>query len=183
MAGGASSASWNRTARALHWSMAALIGVQGLLGWIGHEMERSPLKIEVMTAHKSLGITLLLLALWRLLWRWAHGAPPPPPADRRWEILAARLSHALLYLLMFAVPVSGWLAASTSIIPWKFWWLLPWPDIAAPDRALHDLVGEIHEVLFKVLLALLAIHVAAALWHQFGRRDGLLLRMWRGRAT
>jgi cytochrome b561 len=171
---------WNPLARALHWTMAGLILVQGTVGWIGHEMERSPAKIDVMTAHKSLGITLLLLVLLRLAWRAGHQAPPPPSGTSRWEMRAARLSHLALYLLMIALPLSGWLAASTSIVPWKLWWLIPWPDIAAPDEALHDIAGEVHETLVKVLIALLLVHVAAALRHHFFKRNDVLLRMWRG---
>lgn len=160
--------------------MAALILVQGGVGWVGHEMSRSPAKIEVMTAHKSLGITLLLLVILRLLWRWQHPAPPPPPNSRLWEIRAMWLSHALLYSLMIALPLSGWLAASTSIVPWKLWWIIPWPAIAAPDPGLHDLAGEVHEVLLKILIAVLAVHIGAALQHHFLKRDDVMLRMWRG---
>lgn len=173
---------WNPLARAFHWLMAVLILAQGTVGWIGHEMERSPAKIEVMTAHKSLGITLLLLVLLRLAWRATHRAPPHPAGSSRWEIRAAGLSHVGLYLLMIALPLSGWLAASTSIVPWKLWWLIPWPDIAATDEALHEIAEETHEVLVKVLIALVAVHVAAALRHHFLKRNDVLLRMWRGTA-
>ena len=162
--------------------MAALILAQGVVGWIGHEMERSPAKIDVMTAHKSLGITLLLLVLLRLAWRIGHRAPPPPPGSGRWEIRAAWLSHLGLYLLMIALPLSGWLSASTSIVPWKLWWLIPWPDIAAPNQALHEIAEEVHEVMVKLLIALLALHVAAALRHHFLKRNDVLRRMWRGPA-
>lgn len=171
---------WSPVARGFHWLMAGLILAQGVVGWIGHEMARSPAKIDVMTAHKSLGITLLILVILRLLWRWTHPAPPPPRASNSWEIRAAWLSHAGLYLLMVALPVSGWLSASTSIVPWKLWWLIPWPDIAAPDEALHEVAEEIHETLVYALVVLLIVHVAAALRHHFLKRNDVLLRMWRG---
>jgi cytochrome b561 len=161
--------------------MAVLILAQGLLGWVGHEMARSPAKVDVMTAHKSLGITLLLLALLRLAWRATHRAPPPPPGSGRWAIRAAALSHLLLYGLLIALPLSGWLAASTSIVPWKLWWLIPWPDLAAPNEALHEVAEEAHEILVKLLMAVLAVHVSAALHHHFLRRDDVLLRMLRGK--
>ena len=171
---------WTATARALHWSMAALILLQAVLGWVGAEMERSPLKVDVLTAHKSLGITLLLLVPLRLVWRWTHPAPPPADGSGPWEIRAARLSHMALYLLMIAVPLSGWLSASTSIVPWKLWWLVPWPDIAAVDQALHEFAEELHEALVWCLVAILAVHVGAALWHHFVKRDGVLIQMLRG---
>jgi len=174
--------SWTATARAMHWSMAALILLQAAVGWVGAEMERSPLKVDVLTAHKSLGITLLLLVLFRLTWRWTHRAPAPPAGSKTWEIRAAGLSHAALYLLMIAVPLSGWLSASTSIVPWKLWWLVPWPDIAAVDQQLHGAAEEIHEALVWCLAAILAVHVAAALWHHFVKRDGVLRQMLRGHA-
>ena len=173
--------SWNATTRALHWLMALLILMQAVGGWVIDEMERSPLKVDAMTAHKSLGITLLLLLLVRLLWRWTHTAPPPPQGSKPWEILAARLSHIALYLLMIAVPVSGWLSASTSIVPWKLWWLVPWPRIAGPSKDLHELAEELHEGLIWALVAVLALHVTAALYHHFVKHDPVLRRMLRAR--
>jgi cytochrome b561 len=174
-----SSSSWDGVARSFHWLMAVLILLQAIGGWVGSDMDRSPLKVDVMTAHKSLGITLLLLVLIRLLWRWTHAAPPPIAGSKPWETWAARLSHSALYLLMIAVPVSGWLDASTSIVPWKLWWAIPWPAIAAPDQHLHEIAGELHESLVWVLAAILAIHVAAALRHHFVQRDQVLMRMLR----
>jgi cytochrome b561 len=161
--------------------MAVLIGLQAVAGWVGHEMDRSPLKADVLTAHKSLGMTLLMLVVVRLFWRWAHPVPPAPAASAPWQIWAARLTHAALYLLMIALPLSGWLVASTSIVPWKLWWVIPWPDIAAADKQLHEVAGDIHEALVWWLVAILAIHVGAALWHHFFRRDTVLIRMLRGR--
>ena len=172
--------SWNGVSRGLHWLMALLILVQALVGWIGSDLERSPLKIDVLTAHKSLGITLLLLAAFRLLWRWAHPAPPPPPGSKRWHVWAAGLSHALLYLLMIALPLSGWLVASTTIVPWKLWWIIPWPDIASADEHLREIAEDLHEALVLGLFVVLAAHVAAALWHHYAQRDDVLKRMLRG---
>lgn len=167
-------------ARGLHWLMALLIVAQALGGWVIDEMDSSPLKVDAMTTHKSLGITLLLLLLVRLVWRWTHTAPPLPTGSKAWEILAARLSHLALYLLMIAVPLSGWLSASTSIIPWKLWWLIPWPRLASPSKDLHDLAEELHEGLIWALAAVLALHVAAALYHHYVKRDPVLRRMLRG---
>ena len=172
--------SWDGVTRSLHWLMAVLIILQAAVGWVGAEMERSPLKIDVLSAHKSLGISLLLLVLVRLLWRRTHTTPPAPEGSKPWETWAARVSHSALYLLMLAVPLSGWLVASTVIVPWKLWWVIPWPAIAAPDQQLHEIAEELHENLVWWLVAVLAIHVAAALWHHFGKRDRVLLRMLRG---
>lgn len=171
---------WNFTARALHWLIAALLAIQWLSGWIGHEMDASPARVDMMTFHKSLGLTILMLVVVRLAWRLGHRAPPPPVGTSRWQSRVADLTHAALYFLLAAVPLSGWLAASTYVVPWKFWWVLPLPRLAGPDRALHELAAEFHEGLIAALLLLVGLHVAAALWHHFVRRDDVLVRMWRG---
>jgi cytochrome b561 len=174
------SQTWGSVARALHWSIAALIGIQLCLGWIGGEMARSPAKVNLMTAHKSLGLTVLALVVLRILWRWANVAPQPPERSPRWEILAAKASHLVLYLLLVAVPLSGWVAASTSAIPWKFWWLAPLPNLLEPQPDLHEVAGEVHEALVTTFLVVLGVHVVAALRHHFLQRDRVLMRMWRG---
>ena len=171
--------SWNATARGLHWLMAVLILIQGLVGWIAQEMDRSPARVDAMTLHKSLGLTLLLLLLLRFTWRLTHSVPPLPDGTSPWEVRLSRLAHYSLYLLMGAIMVSGWVAASAYLVPWKWWWTIPLPRITSPDRATYELAGEAHETLIYVFLATLAVHVAAALWHHFVKRDGVLLSMWR----
>ena len=173
--------SWGRTARALHWTMALLIAAQAALGWIADELERSPLRADLMTAHKSLGITLLALLLTRLAWRLFDARPALPPGAPEWNDRAARVVHALLYVVLFGLTLSGWLAASTTILPWKLWWLAPWPSIASPDPDLHHLAENLHALSLWSLIGLLALHVGAALKHHFLDRDRVLTRMWRGR--
>jgi cytochrome b561 len=171
---------WTVTDRVLHWSMAFLVLLQGALGWVGSELERSPLKVDVLTAHKSLGIALLLLVLFRLSWRLTNPAPAPVDGSRTWEIRAAWLSHSALYLLMMAVPLSGWLSAYTSVVPSKPRGGAPSPDSAAADQQLHEFAKELHEALIWCLVIILVVHVAAALWHHFVKRDEVLRRMLRG---
>ena len=81
---------------------------------------------------------------------------------------------------MDSLPLSGWLSASTSIIPWKLWWLMPWPRIASPGEDLHEIAEAVHEGLIWALAAVLAVHVSAALYHHFVKRDAVLRRMLRG---
>lgn len=171
---------WGSLARGLHWLLAVLIFVQAVLGWIAHEMDRSPGKITLMTAHKSLGITILMLIAVRLAWRWINPTPDPPPGSKSWEILLARLTHAAIYLSVIGVALSGWLTASTSIIAWKFWWAFQWPRLSGPNPDLHELSGEVHETLVTALAGLLIVHTAAAFKHHFIDRDQVLLRMWKG---
>lgn len=173
-------AGWNRTTRLLHWLTAALIGAQWLSGWIGHEMERSPARVDMMTFHKSLGLTLLCIVLLRLAWRARFPAPPPLAGSKPWQIRAASVSHGALYVLLVTVPVSGWIAASTYLVPWKFWWVVPLPRLLPVDRDWHERATSAHEALIAALLVLAAVHALAAFWHHFVRRDRVLLRMWRG---
>lgn len=173
--------SWGRTARALHWTMAILIALQAALGWIASELDRSPLRADLMTGHKSLGITLLALLALRLAWRFFDVRPAPPANTPAWSDRTARVVHALIYVVLFGLAVSGWLAASTTILPWKLWWLIPWPSIASPDPGMHRLAEDLHALSLWALIGLLVLHVGAALKHHFVDRDAVLARMWRGR--
>jgi cytochrome b561 len=172
---------WGSLARNLHWLMAALIIVQWVLGKVGHELARSPAKLETLSWHKSIGVTLLLLVLVRCLWRLVNPTPAPPANMPRWEVLAAKISHGALYFLMIAIPLSGWVMNSAKNIPMKLFWLVPWPDITQPSESLGEAAEEVHEVLAVGLLIVVLLHVAAALRHHFIRRDNVLRRMGYGK--
>lgn len=157
--------------------MAALLVSQVLLGRYAAALERSPEKLDLMLAHKSLGISLLLLVSLRLAWTWMNVVPSSLPGSAKWTRYAARLSHGALYALMVAIPVSGWLMNSAKNIPFRLFRLVPWPDLVKPDADLGHVFEFWHQQLVTVLLVLLCIHVAAALWHHFLRRDATLKRM------
>lgn len=169
--------SWGRVARYLHWIMAALLMGQVLLGRYAHALERSPEKLNLMMWHKSIGISLLLLMSARLAWAWINPAPNPPPGTAAWVRSASRLSHAGLYVLVIAIPVSGWLMNSAKNIPFRLFRVVPWPNLLRPDAGLGRFFEFWHNQLVTLLLVLLCIHVAAALWHHFYRRDTTLKRM------
>jgi cytochrome b561 len=169
-------------AQGLHWIIAGLVVVQVVLGKIADELPLGLDKLALLARHKSVGITILALAAIRLGWRLIDRPPPPPPMPR-WQLVAARLNHAAFYLLLLAMPLSGWLMSSASNYPVSWFGLVQLPDFVAADPELKDLLEDLHETLAKALVALALLHVAAALKHQFIDRDGLLLRMlpWRGR--
>lgn len=169
-------------AQGLHWLIVALLIVQVTLGKVAEDLPLGLDKLVMMARHKSVGITILGLAVIRLAWRLIDRPPPPPPMPR-WQRGAARLTHAAFYVLLFALPVTGWLMSSASNFPVSWFGLVQLPDLVAPDDGLEHRLEDIHETLVKVLVALAVLHVAAALKHQFVDRDGLLLRMlpWRGR--
>ena len=165
----------------LHWSMAVLVLVQGCLGWVVESMDRSPLKVDLMTAHKSLGMTLLMLALFRLAWHLLDPRPLPVRSLDPWQDRAARWTHRALYLMLIVVPLSGWLAASAAVYPWKLWWLIDWPRLIEPNHTVREWASLAHEWLVWLLLALLLLHVLAAMKHHLVDRDETLRRMWSGR--
>ncbi|HEY5559369.1 MAG TPA: cytochrome b [Steroidobacteraceae bacterium] len=169
-------------AQGLHWVIAGLLIVQVTLGKIADDLPLGLDKLALTARHKSVGITILALAAIRLAWRLIDRPPAPPPMPR-WQFVASRLTHAAFYVLLFAMPLSGWLMSSASNYPVSWFGLVQLPDFVRPDEGLEHLLEEVHETLAKVLITLAILHVAAALKHQFIDRDGLLTRMlpWRAR--
>lgn len=168
---------WGAVAKSFHWLFAAIIFAQFALGKIAEEMSVSPQKLELFVWHKSIGVTVLLLAFLRLAWRLTDAPPRLATARARWEHLAAKTSHSLLYMLMIAVPLSGWWISDTSRIPFKAFWLVPVPDFLAADKAASQAAESVHGFLTAALLALIVVHVAAALRHHFILRNDTLRRM------
>lgn len=171
---------YGSVAQALHWIVVALLIVQFTLGKIAEQLPVGPDKLGTLARHKSVGITILSLATLRLAWR-LFNPPPPLPAMPHWQVSAARFSHAALYALLFAMPLTGWLMSSASNYPVSWFGLVQLPDLISPDPGLKSLLREVHGSLSTLLAVLAGVHVAAALKHQFRDRDGLLYRMlpWR----
>ena len=155
-----------------------LILTIGAVGLLMGELPRSPKWFWVYTAHKSLGLTVLVLVIVRIAWRLYAGAPQPVPGTPRWQAKLASLTHAAIYLLILAMPLSGWLYDSASgLRPLRWFGLAEVPKISPPNEAIAGAMHETHELLFWVLLALVAGHAAAALYHHFFQRDATLSRM------
>jgi cytochrome b561 len=144
-------------------------------------MTLSPTRLKLFNWHKWAGITILALSALRLLWRLTH-RPPPDVAMPAWQRNAAHTLHTLMYLLFFAVPLVGWAYTSAAGFPVVLFGVLPLPDFVPHDKALSLAIKPWHGRLAWSLAALVLLHVAAALKHQFIDRDGLLLRMRPGRA-
>ncbi|RME62705.1 MAG: cytochrome b, partial [Alphaproteobacteria bacterium] len=155
-------------AKTLHWLIAVLIFAMLAIGFYAAEVLglRSAEGFQWIQRHKSLGIVVLALVLVRLVWR-LHGPVPPIPVHvRPWERAAARVVHFTLYVLMLAMPLTGWALISTSAsnLKTEIFGLFVLPPLLPPDRALHDLFEEVHESLAFALIAVVAVHVAAALF-------------------
>ena len=162
---------------ALHWLIALAIICTFPLGLYMSDLPLSPWKLRLYSYHKWTGICILALVALRILWRAGHRPPPPVAGMPRWQQIAADAVHRGLYLLMVAVPVSGWLMSSALGFQVVLFGLLPLPDLVGKDKALGNALKEVHEVLNYGLLALFAAHVAAALKHHFVDRDETMYRM------
>ena len=160
--------------------MAALIFAQLVLGALAAAWRLSPLKLELFVWHKSLGMLILALVLLRLSWRAGHPAPPLPADTAPWERMAARATHALLYALMIALPLTGWVISSAANVPFSVFWLLPLPAIVEPSKETEHLAADAHLVMVVALALLVGLHVAAALRHHFVKRNTVLARMLPG---
>lgn len=162
---------------ALHWLIALLIFAGFGLGQYMTDLALSPEKLRLYSWHKWLGVTIFGLVLIRVLWRLAHPPPALPPGMAAWQRRAAAASHLLLYGLMLAIPLSGWLYSSASGVPTVLygWWRLP--DLLSRDAETAAVLKLIHVSLNNALAALVLLHVAAAIKHQWVDRDGLLSRM------
>ena len=169
---------YNRTARALHWIMALLVIVNLGLGLFHDAL---PDDWKVIPVHKSIGMTVLALALVRLGWRLTH-RPPPLPADMpQWERAAATASHVSLYTAMLFLPLTGWIMSSASPRPVSWSFLFDFPKFAVEKGAPLQSAADVgHAVLGYATAALALIHIGAALRHHFVLRDAILRRMLAG---
>lgn len=171
------SAQYTRTAKSLHWLMALIIIGLIPLGMYMHELPLSPEKLQLYAWHKWAGVTVFFLLLVRVSWRLTHQPPPLPWHMSKIERLGAHAGHMVLYVLMLAIPVSGWLMSSAKGVQTVWFGVLPLPDLLSKDKELGHALAEVHEALSWVMVLVLIAHVAAALKHHFIDKDDVLLRM------
>lgn len=171
---------YTATAKGLHWLMAVLFfGLLGL-GFYMQGLPLSPDKLKLYSWHKWLGVTVFLLALFRIAWRVTHQPPALPNSMPRLMQVAAHAGHHMLYLLMFLIPLSGWLMSSAKGFQTVWFGVLPIPDLLGKDKMLGDLLQTVHVSLNFLFIAVLIGHIGAALKHHFIDKDDILTRMLPG---
>lgn len=168
---------WGGISQLLHWTIAILILVMAYLGLTMGDLPNGPGKIQTYALHKSIGITILALVVLRVLWRLYAGAPHPVPGSPRWQERIAALTHAAIYLLLFAIPISGWILNSAAGFPLQWFHLFNLPHIVGENHGLHELAEEAHEIMFWILAFLVVAHAGAAFYHHLFQRDSTLARM------
>lgn len=165
----------------LHWLIALLIISTFALGLTMVDIPGiTPTKLKYFSWHKWLGVTVLGLACVRLLWRLTHRAPAYPPSMRNWEKSAAKGLHGLLYVLMFAVPISGYFYSLASGVPVVYLGIVPLPVLIDANPEWKPILKQVHYALNMTLLASVVLHIGAALKHLFIDRDGVFKRMLPG---
>ena len=167
---------WSSIIQWLHWLMALAILGNGTLGLIMVDMSRGMTKLNIFAIHKSIGLTVLALLIVRVSWRLFDRRPRDEPMPR-WQRLTAHATQAALYLLMLAIPLSGWLYNSAHGNPLQWFKLFNLPALVEKNEVLSEWALLGHQTLFWVLCVVLSGHIAGALIHHWFERDNTLLRM------
>ena len=164
-------------AKLLHWTIVILIIAQYVIAEAAEELPDGLDKFAMITRHKSLGMLVLGLAVLRILWKASSkGLPAPVPAARPQQIAAAA-AHGLLYLLLLAQPISGWMMSSAANYPVTFFGLFQFPALVGANHDLHETLEEVHEALFSALVIVAILHALAAVFHHVWMKDDTLRRM------
>ena len=169
--------SYTGTAKVLHWLIVVLLIAQFIFAWTMPHIGRNTPVSTLISLHFTFGIIILAVAIVRLVWRATHAQPAPEDGLPPWQIQSARAVHWLLYALLFVVPILGWLNASWRGMPIVVFGL-ELPKLIATRAAGWGWTGNVHVLLAEYgMLTLVGLHVAAALYHYFIKRDGVLQRM------
>lgn len=169
---------WGSVQIGLHWTIAALVLlVQVPAGLIMTAVDPGTVQNVGYNIHKTNGIVIFLLALVRLGWRWRHPVPFLPSDMPVWQARAARTTHALLYILLFLMPITGFLYTAMGGFPVPFFMLYDLARLVPENKPVAEVFKYTHLTLQYVLYLTVALHVAGALQHHFVRQDGILRRM------
>lgn len=168
---------YSSTAKALHW-IVAILAIGLIAVGIGREfMEKGPTRDLVTMLHKATGIVVLVLMIARLAYRIGHKPPPPEPGLERWRVGASHAVHWSLYAILIAMPILGWVGSNALGRPVSMYGAFNLPTLVAENKPLGEAVYDAHGVLGYAALALIVVHIGAALHHRFVKRDAVLARM------
>jgi cytochrome b561 len=170
---------YGTTAKFFHWLVVALLLAQYLIGWLMPDIHRNMKPGAAMTFHVSVGMVILILIVVRFAWRLAHPVAPDSSLPR-WQRLGSQAAHRLLYALVLATTFTGWLFASFRGWSMSFFYIVPMPMLASDNAAAGKAIDGLHQAMEWTLLAVIGLHVAAALAHLFIYRDRIMQRMLPG---
>ena len=164
-------------AQLFHWIIAGLIVTQFILAWSAEDLPLGMHKLALFARHKSIGMTVLMLAVLRLLWRFKHRPPQLPAAMTPIERRLAGATHVAFYVLLFAMPITGWMMSSAKNYSVSWFGLFTWPDLIAQNDGAFNVLKTTHDYLSDILFGIAVLHVLAALKHHFWNKDDVFLRM------
>jgi cytochrome b561 len=168
---------WGAVAQTFHWVIVVLLVIQVTLAEMADDLPTGMHKLTLLARHKSVGITILALVILRLAWRAVNEHPTLPGNLKPYERTLARLTHLALYVLLFAMPLTGWTMSSARGFPVSWFGFFTLPDLVPKSRPLYEALVMTHQTLAWFLFAVVALHVAAALKHHFVHKDDVLRRM------
>jgi len=166
---------YDATARALHWLTVLLIAMQFVIGWTMPDVHKDTQPVGLIAWHLGVGSTLVAVMVVRVVWRLTHQPTPddlPPLLS-----IVSRVTHFLLYAALVAVPLLGWINASSRGWTVRLLGVVPYPSLSTQGSAFGHAMGDVHGILAWVLFALIALHVGAALFHRLILKDHVLQRM------
>jgi cytochrome b561 len=173
----APNATYTEVARILHWLIAGLIVLNYVLHELAEEAVSDAAELALWANHKSVGMTAFMLAVIRLIWRLTHKAPDLPASMSGWQVMVSKITHMVLYTLIFLVPLFGWLYSSASAYSVSWFNLFVFPDLVWDNESLAEVFEECHEIAAKVMFLIASLHILAALKHALLDRDGVFSRM------
>jgi cytochrome b561 len=168
---------YGAVAQGFHWIIAGLIVTQFTLGWMADDLPLGMHRLALLARHKSFGMTVLMLAVLRLIWRLFHRPPELPPGMPKTQKIFARATHVAFYALLFAMPLSGWTMSSAKNYTVSWFGRFTWPNLISPNEQAFNLLKSTHHLLSDALLAIAILHILAALKHHFWNKDDVLVRM------
>jgi len=168
---------YSAVAQTFHWLIAALIVNQFVLGLWADNLPNGIHRLALLARHKSFGMTVLTLAILRLLWRLKNAPPELPSSMTPLGQLLARTTHIAFYVLLFAMPITGWLMSSAKNYSVSWFGLFTWPNLIGKNETAFSVLRSTHHLLSDVLFAIAVLHILAALKHHFWNKDDVLLRM------
>lgn len=164
-------------AQGFHWTVAILVLSLLVIGVLMTDMKPGPDMFKVYALHKSVGITVLTLAVLRLIWKLSNPHPHSLPTHQRWEQILARMVHVFLYFAIIGMPLSGWIMSSAKGFPVSFFGWATLPDLVSPNEELSKIANRFHELTAYSLMAAIGLHFAGAMKHHVIDKDATLRRM------
>ena len=168
---------WGAVAQLLHWTVVVLIIAQFIMGYVAARLPLGLQQLVLLTRHKSVGMTILVLAILRIIWRVMSQRPALPAGIIRWETVATHVTHGMLYVLLLAIPLSGWMMSSARSFPVSWFGMFDVPDLVAPGEAMFEFMQQTHVAVTTALLVVSVTHALVALKHHFVSRDTVLRGM------